>query len=312
MQQLVDEVRHEFRLWFHQKIWLLALVPLVLTAGISYSASRSDVRLKAEQFEQLAQSYRAEGLDVSEALARPAGVTTASDGSQTIDNPLKYDFVELSNGVRAVEPTAMAGTALDLTTFLAIPLVFLLMGAWSAVVDRAHGTILWRAARTTWTNIPVAKLVTLTVSAFLAALAVALCGVAVGWVGELAFGSMRGVAEYPLIDPQARPLSGKLLMTTAVGAVFGCLGYVIGTVTGSYSWPMVICAVILLLVPYLGAWDPRNVLTVLSVHVYDFWGQFSLRPPMGMSVRVAIMYSAAFVAVLAVAFAWTSRRPRVH
>jgi hypothetical protein len=116
---------------------------------------------------------------------------------------------------------------------------------------------------------------------------------------------------YELVAPDpVAPVVLKLAMTTAVGFFFGVLGYAIGWLTRSSSWPMVLAAAVLFLVPFVSPWDPRNLIATLGQHVYDFWGQFELRPPLPVDPALAgVVIGGYLLAALAV-LALSARRVR--
>lgn len=307
MTRLRREVRAELLLFVHTRgAWV---VSAVIAAGVvlSYVGSRSHAMAAVRSFEAQVARFAEEGITLEQSLAAPVSVVT-SGGSETIDNPLKYDFLQLSSAVQAVEPASMAGTALDFTTFLVIPLLFLFIGTRLALVDRAAGTVGFRAARERWSTIVLAKSVVLAVVAMAAALLTATLGWVVAVVGRAFAGVVRDEVAFPLVVGDGNPLWAKAAMTTGVALLFGLAGYLSGAITRSTSWPLVLAALALFMAPFVVMWDPRNLMAVFGVRVYDFWGQFVLRPPLPIELGTAGVLAALYAGVLVAGVAVTARR----
>lgn len=301
------ELRSELLLFVHTRQALAALFVLTVGVVLSYVGSRSHAVAAVRGFEEQVARFAHQGITLEAALAAPVAVTT-SGGSQTIDNPLKYDFLQLSAAVRAVEPASMAATALDFVTFLVVPLLFLFLGTRIALVDRVAGTVGFRATRQSWSTIVLAKSLVLAVAAAAAALATAGLGFLVGGAGQLFAGEVRDQVAYPLVLPESRALWAKIALTAMVGLGFGLVGYLMGALTGSSSWPLVLAALALFMAPFVVAWDPRNVMAVFGSRIYDFWGQFELRPPLPITVADAGLLVGLYAAVVLAGVLLSARR----
>lgn len=299
----------ELRLLHYSGVWILSL-PLVLSAAAAYAGSRSSVRTRADDFERLAGQYRAEGVSMDDVLAAPTSVTVHEDGSETIENPLKHDFLELSDLIAATDPVHMPATALDLTTYLVFPLAFLFVGAWMANVDRGTRAVDWRASRQAWASVACAKFIAVAVVAVVAIITTALAGMVIGSVAELLFGPVNEELPIPAASETPRPFLVKCAVSILFAALWGLLGYLIGYVTRSFSWSILLAALFLFVVPFMGKWDPRNAQAVLGHHVYDFWGQFKVRTAIPMSgLEMAISFGLMGVLIV-VGLVRAARRPR--
>jgi hypothetical protein len=118
---------------------------------------------------------------------------------------------------------------------------------------------------------------------------------------------------YQLTYPTSgSPLVLKLLTTALVCTFFGVIGYAIGFLTRSTSWPLVLAAAVLFLLPFVSVWDPRNLLAVVGSHVYDFWGQFVLRPPLPLSTWTALAALLGYLAAAALVVVVSGRAVRMR
>ena len=284
-------------------------VVLVLLAGVvvSFTGSVTSASSANANFVRQVAVFEKNGITLEDALKTPSSVTR-NGSSETIDNPLKYDYFVVAKAVAAVDGTAMAGTALDLSTFVVIPLLFLMLGAGMASHDRVSGSSQIRASRERWGVVVAAKVVVLGLVAVGAPLLVAVGGLLAPVVASAPVDRLRGEVSYDLAAVAPSPLLPKLIMTAMVAIAFGLAGYAIAWITRSTSWPMVAAALGLFVLPFVTAWDPRNVLAVLADGVYDFWGQFQLRPPIEMAHGSALAVAVGYLTALMVMVAASARR----
>lgn len=312
MTRAIRQARSELGYLAHARY--LTVLAVIMAAGVTlaFVGSLSHARATHQNFLDEVAAYEARGITLADALASPVVVTRAG-GQETIDNPLKYDFLEVGKAVSAVQGSGMISTALDFTTFLVVPLIFLLLGAYSANFDRRTRTIAQRAARERWTWVTAGKMAALVVIALSTALLIAGIGALLGWVGSSLVASATTGIDYPLVFPERQtPLILQVLTTATVAVFFAVVGYAMGYLTRSYSWPIAVSAAALFALPFVAFWDPRNLLAVVGSQVYDFWGQFRLRPPLdvpvGVSAALLLVYLGVALAVVVV----SARAPRLR
>lgn len=287
----------ELRLLTYSRYLHVILAVLAVGVIISFTGSVSAARSAHTSFVREVATYESNGVTLAEALAAPMSVTTDGD-QETIDNPLKYDYLELGKSVHAVQGMAMIGTALDLVTFIVIPLLFLIVGSYLSNVDRLARTALFRAARERWVAVTAGKVVTIGVLAVIAPVTVAVVALAAGAIGSGSVASLTARIGFDLVYPSTQsPLALKMVATAGVCLLFGVFGYAIGFITRSISWPMILAAAALFLVPFVSAWDPRNLMAVVGSQVYDFWGQFQMRPPIPLPTATAAITLGVYLVV---------------
>lgn len=264
---------------------------MAASAVAAFSGTLSAVRGQQARFLADVASYEERGVTLAQALAAP--VQVIEDGNaQTIENPLKYDYLRLGESLYSVtSPWGVVATAVEFATFIVIPLVFLFVGASSAVTDRRAGTLKLRASTDPVVGINIGKIVAIAVAAGVAVLSLVGAGVLTALVGRLVTGDLAASSTVPVPTTPAdgHPMILKLALCFAVAVFFGLAGFAIGTVTRALTWPLVLAALALFVVPFLSAWDPRNLLAVIGSAVFDFWGQFELRPPIpGVATSAAV------------------------
>ena len=311
MTRIARQVRAELCFQLFSRRLLLVAVVLFGGVVVSFTGSVSSASSANASFIRQVAVFEEHGITLEDALATPSSVTR-NGSSETIDNPLKYDYLVVSKAMAAVHGTAMAGTALDLSTFVVIPLLFLILGAGTASHDRISGASQIRASRERWGAVVTAKVVVLGLVSVAAPLFVAVAGRLAPVVASTPVDRLTGDISYDLVPVGASPLLPKLVMTAMVAFAFSLAGYAIAWLTRSTSWPLVAAALGLFVLPFVAAWDPRNVLAVLAAGVYDFWGQFQLRPPIAMTHSAALAAAVGYLVALVVLVAASARRVPVR
>lgn len=305
-------LKAELRYLAYSRTVLVLCAVVGLGAGVAFVSSLGAARSAHDNFVHQVQVFEANGITLESALAAPV-VVTANGNAETIDNPLKYDYLQVGEAVHAVDGILpFVGTALDFVTFIVIPIVMIAIGLFVATNDRKNRTLKLRASRERWSDLVLGKFLAITAMAAVATVATAVAAAVIAIAGSPAVAALNGAIEYQIVEPNSMsPLALKLVLTMAFALFFGVLGYATGVVTGSTSWPLVIFTALLFLLPFMSIWDPRNLMAVLGSQVYDFWGQFRMRPPLeaGLTTSaLALVGYGAVVLALAALFPRPSRR----
>lgn len=179
--------------------------------------------------------------------------------------------------------------------------------------DRTSHTVTIRASRDSWQSVTGGKLLAIGAISVGTAAVIALLGIIVGFVGSSFVTNVTSSIDYDLAYPSSKSLLvTKVMVTALVCCFFGVVGYAIGVLTKSISWPMVLAAIVLFLVPFMSAWDPRNLLAVIGVAVFDFWGQFELRPPIPVGLSTSVVALLGYATVALAFVLWRARRAPLH
>lgn len=267
----------------------LAVIALIATVLVVFSA-HNNISGTIAQFEQSVEFLTGSGGSLQDALAAPTSTSTDGDAT-TIDNPVRYDLERVGLAMRAVQGVTVIGTVLDTMTFIVLPLLMLVVGAHTATLDIRSGMRKVRATRTPMHRLVLARAAALWLHSLLIVVVVAVGAI----VANIAIDALLpdptvgGAVNFVASDAAPiAPLAAKIGFSVAVGGLFGLIGLAIGEVTRSTSWPLVIVAAALFMLPFVSVWDPRNLVAVAAMSVFDFWGQFSLRPPIAAPTTTAV------------------------
>lgn len=274
LRSLRTEIRYQ--VWGKTLLWVVAVVLIGL--GIALTGATSNTGATHERFVSTLAQAEANGVSLADALAHPAN-TRVQDGQTLIDNPLRFDYEQAQSARNAFEPANMVGTGLEMITFVLFPVLFFVYGSVIAVNDAKRRILKQRVTlEGRW---PV-----------LTAKATALVGVALACVllcaglsliaspliqalfipppaGEFPSGVMPGAGAGAL---------GQIAFSAATATAFGLLGFFVGVATRAVLIPALAAVALLMVAPFAGAYDPRNILSMAGQHVFNFWGGFTPRP----------------------------------
>jgi hypothetical protein len=312
MGAIWSEVVRESR-WARSSRAITAIVMIgVAFAGWSLVAGITQAQSMFAQFSATLDSYRQLGPSIDEALGAPAGVSVGADGSETIENPLRYDLDAALTALGRLGPGGQAMDAMSLAVLVLFPVCGFILGVVLATHDRRSGVIAVRWPRTTPWAIATAKVVALSGLLAVLALVVAFASAAGGalvlasrdtLVGTLPVTvNVRGVGTTDLLAP---------IIGVASGTSFGLLGLAIGSVAQERTVTVSTFSLVFFLAPIVSTLDPRNALPLIGSKVLQFTGSFRPEPlgndpPAVGALTLAVLATVSLVGVYA---AWAGRLP---
>lgn len=306
------ELRRELR-WARSSRTLLVLLlcGVAITAWAAIAAS-SDARSLVAQFDATLDSYRQNGPSIDDALAAPADVDIAPDGSETIGNPLRYDFDAALLAVGRLSPAGLASDAGSVAALLFLPVLGFSLGVIVATHDHRNGSLSLRWARSTSRRIAIAKAIAVVI---LAGGTSVLIQITAGIGGLVLFAARDAITGGLPTAVAATPLAIDNVVVLALdflaGASFGSLGLAAGSLLRGRTAVLSTFAVAYFLLPIAGTADPRNALALLGREILTFPGPFTATPVGNPSPAAGFVILAAWTLAAwgLVGFAWRARLP---
>lgn len=309
MAGLMRSLRTEFRYQWWSKLLLLPLGVSVLSLGLSFSGSISHAAAALERMNLTMSQAAANGVSLADALSHPVN-TSVQGGQQFIDNPLRADYETAYQASLTLDAANVVGTGLEMITFIILPLLFFIYGGAVAVNDVKQRILKQRV--TTQEPVPyVAAKVLLIAGAALAS--VLLCSL----LSLLAAPALRAVffpqsgADFPypveIVDTGSPAL--QIAFSAATATFFGLTGFFTSLATRAILIPALAAGALLMVLPFAGAYDPRNILSVAGAEIFTFWGGFTPRAQFAVSAPAGLLLMSAGLCLFAAATAaiWTRR-----
>ncbi|WP_422934354.1 hypothetical protein [Sinomonas sp. P47F7] len=258
---------------------LSAAVLLGSCLGLLGAAANAPARIDR----YLATKNQAErnGLTLQAAMSAPVDIV--HKGPQSfIDNPLRYDYEAAFNAVRALEPQFVVGSSLEMTTFIFFPAIFFIYGCSLAVSDLRHGLLSQRFELEGSKAVFIGKIAT---SATLPIVAVPLTTAILSGLAILmrVFTKSTGSEIFPYFVEYAPASSNPVLQiafSVSVATFFCLIGLFVGAASRMLLVPSLACVLALMILPFVGGGDPRNLMATIGRAVFNYWSGFNPNAPL--------------------------------
>jgi hypothetical protein len=272
MRQLLRETVREAR-WLAGGAHAVLLLACVVAAVWYVVSSLSFAVVAAEQLASTMTMVEASGQSVPDALAAPADVSTGADGQELIGNPLRYDYEAARRALAQLTGAGALAGSLSLAALIFFPAAGYVLGVHLATHDLRSGAVITR-----WPQAGAAAFVGAKLLAALGVAAILPCAVALlAWALSGAVAPWRpslGARDAHPPLPGADVVVGLLALASLILAVFAMVGLAVGSTTRERTVSVTAFALAFFLVPLLGEWDPRNLLTMAGRGLLFFGGSF--------------------------------------
>jgi hypothetical protein len=295
---MIRETAFELRIMWRSFVLPLMLVLVAVLAVANAMNAADSVRSDYVQVEHTRTEYAANGMDFMADLKRSPDVTTEG-GDQSIGNLARYDYDVAANAIVAISPTSAVDEALKYFGFLIYPLLFFLLGLWSATSQRRY-----RLEKVTLVRAGSARTTAARQLALLAAAAIIIGITLIADVvtrsieysilaGQIPFDVFRPLTAAPVANPAAQ--WGVILL---VALFFGGGGIAAGAITGVFAIPALVFLAWDLVIPIVWVHDPRNWFAVLGHAVFTYSPSFQLAQPVPLALPIALAAGTASAVVL--------------
>ncbi len=299
MRKYLRSVRTELRFQLWSRALVLPIGGLAASLVFVFAGSISNVSATLSRL-KITEAHASEnGLFLGEAMEQPNNVVIQG-AQRMVDNPLRFDYEAAYFAYRAFEGPHAIGTGLEMITFLVTPLLFFIYGCGTAVGDVRRRILKDRIIAQGAAPYVAGKFATITLVSMAAVILTAMLSLGAAPILRALFlQSDRHDFIYPVDDAGAGNPIVQIAFAAAVAVAFGLLGLFIGLVARSMLIPCLAAGALLLLVPFAGPYDPRNILTAAAEGVFNYWGGFNPRPPFPVRTDLGVLLSVASLAVMA-------------
>lgn len=292
MSNLLRSIRTELRYQYWGRMLLLPIAGLSLSLVFAFTGSVSNVDASMTRLQATEAQASANGVSLPQAMEQPVRLAV-QDGQKLVDNPLRYDYERAYFAFQALEGTNAVGTGLEMITFLVIPLLFFIYGCGVAAGDARRRILKDRVVMQGARPYVVAKAFTVVIVSPAAVLiAATLSLVAAPVLRAALLPSAGGSFPYPVAEASAGSPVVQIAFSASTAILFGLLGLFVGLVTRSMLIPCLAAGGLLMVAPFAGPYDPRNILTAAGEGIFNYWGGFSPRPPFPVQVEVGLAFMA--------------------
>ena len=293
--------------WHSKKILILFLV-LISLCGFHLFGLYNESLYAYDRYRRTERQYIELEIDIVEALSRP-NIRTVEDGVTTITNPIRDDFVNLSISVQNMMPQNVASNFLEFAIFVFCAVLFGIYAGYVAVYDYKYKTFKVLSINYSQKDIIIGKIASIIVI-MAVVIFVSLIVVFIGsfFVRDLA-ASRLPIDEFALdILNYEHSLIKQLLLSFAVLAFHTIIGFSIGFISKTMVAPTIAVLLFSFVVPILGAYDPRNIISYLTHEFFSFVSRFVMFTPADINVYLGIIVIFLITSTLLAASAFISKK----
>jgi hypothetical protein len=286
---IVTAARLEFQLLWRGIILPVCLVVCALFAVLNVASEASAVHTAYAQVLHTKAEYRANGMNFDADLRKPAVVVVRGD-EQTVTNLARYDYDGMADSIVALSPSSSVSESLKYFGFIFFPVLFFLLGLWMSTVQRRYRLEKVTLTRTGTARTIAARQLALVVAAVAVVVTVIAVDAVSRSIATAVVSTQLPFGDYPPLSvAPPQNVAAQLGVVLLVVLFFGGGGILVGAITGVFAVPVIVFLGWDLVVPFLGANDPRNWFVVLGHAVFDYGGGFQLAPAIPLAEPVAFV-----------------------
>ncbi len=249
---------------------LLVVCALLAIANVNNQVQ--SVRNDYVVLQQTKADYRTNGMDFERDLGRPAHVVTRGD-EQSVTNLARFDYDNLTNAVAALKPASALSETLYFFCFVFFPALFFLSGLWLSTIHRRYRFEKVSLVRLGTTRTVLSRQLAMLATAAIVVIVVLAVEALARTIGSNSISGSLPLAAYPPLEPAAvENVGAQLALLLLVTVFFGGAGVAVGQLLGVLALPAIAFLLWDLVIPFLGAGDPRNWIVVLGLDAFGSRG----------------------------------------
>ncbi|MFO6496104.1 MULTISPECIES: ABC transporter permease [Bacillus] len=306
-------LKNELAYQYYSKMLLLLIIPLLLISFgyiyFQYQNTEGSYRL----FLKTEAEYKQLGIDIQKALDSPVkvkeGELKSKDGDgEIVENILRYDYENFVLSLHNLQPKQAVVTTMEWMGFILFPLAFTLYAIYISSYDIRFKTVKIKAVRHDWKSVLLAKQCSVYM-VLLVGMSAVLCA---AYVSSLILYSQAArtipVDQFTIPEVSKSNILLQFIVIAAVSFIFTTIGFYLGILLRSFAAPALLYIIYSLLVPVLGKFDLKNLLSNLGHAVFNFNGHFKLFTPVKVEIFPIILILAAAIGLLSAAAYYAAHR----
>lgn len=285
--------------WFSKKIIIVFGVMAILTV-LHLVGLHSNIINKYDRYLSTEQYYKEQGLDIVGELKEPLDRTI--DGTVvTNNNAIKADYLELASSIRNIKANNIISNTLEYLTFVFATLVFGVYACFVATYDYRNKTYKNISVKYSQHEIILGKITSCIIVMFTTLISVLLISFIGSYVVEFAVKGKVPINDF-IIESMNYELGvlPQVLFSFWVVILYIALGFLLSVLMKNMILPTILLLLYGLIVPILGAYDFRNIISYFSHKLFTFTARFTIfeAKPISEIVGLVIINATIILAVI--------------
>ncbi|MGO4529485.1 hypothetical protein AB4Z30_10425 [Paenibacillus sp. 2TAF8] len=269
--------------WYSRIIWITMIISISISLLNIYGL-KSKAASSYDLYVRTYNLYKEEGMDVDKMLDMPINIS-GTGSEQVVDNPVRLRLEEAATSINHLTINSIVTNTLEWMTFVFFPLIFAIYSIFIASYDYKYKTVSIKATLMAPSQLITSKIL----SIFLGVLVVFVVTLFSSLITGVIFHNqvISGIAEQTLtrFDNAIVPnnLTLQILFSLLVSLIFASIGFFMGILFKSALLPVILFFVYDFIIPVLGRYDVRNLISVIAHDIFEFKGRFQLFKPTPVS-----------------------------
>lgn len=293
-QRMIKEIFYQM---YSKNFFILILISILL-AGLNAFSLRENIYNKFNVFNKTLEVAESNGENIEEALRSVVNVTK-NDNVEEVDNVLKYDYLNLVNSIKAVNPKSTVNQTLSYMTFSFFPIIFGVFGVIVATYDRKYKM---RKLNASYDNKKI-RFISKILSLILISSVVLIITLGITYIiNFLIYNNISGnprFEPYILNNIASMGLIFKIkqvLFSLSVIFIFSIIGFILGSILMNSTSAILVILLYNLLFPITGKYDLKNILLYEGSTMFEFIGNFT--PANIIKLNSSIPYIFIFIIIV--------------
>ncbi|MGQ8870721.1 hypothetical protein [Paenibacillus sp. TSA_86.1] len=270
--------------WYSRIIWITMIISVFISLLNIYGL-KSKAESSYDLYVRTYNLYKEEGMNVDKMLDMPINISGTGTEQEVVDNPVRLRLEEAVTSINHLTINSIVTNTLEWMTFVFFPLIFAIYSIFIASYDYKYKTVSIKATLTAPSQLITSKIL----SIFLGVLVIFIITLISSLITGFFFYNqiISGIEEQTLtrFDNAILPnnLTLQILFSLLVSLIFASIGFFMGILFKSALLPVILFFVYDFIIPVLGKYDLRNLISAIAHDIFEFKGRFQLFKPTPVS-----------------------------
>ncbi|MCL1925222.1 MAG: hypothetical protein FWF50_06535 [Defluviitaleaceae bacterium] len=263
---------------------------LIFFAGTHLFSLYMNVLHRYNMYTQNELSHIEQGLDILEHLSIPHVIHDGLGTGITIENTLHFDFVQLSIALQNISPRNIISGFLEYIIFVICAIIFGIYASYIGTFDYKSKTHKFFSVSNSQWEIAISKILSLIFVMVLTIL------ISILFVFASSFLLREIIIERYNLERfiinmlnYDNSLFIQIIFSFSIIIFYMVICFFISFVTKNMIFSTIFIIFFVAVIPFLGAYDPRNVIAYFSHHIFNFESRFVMNNAIPIDVTKGIM-----------------------
>lgn len=283
MRNIVETTKHEIFFQMKSKCIIYIILLLTIITIIHMFGLYNSVLNNYQMYNHTKQLYIENGIDIIEAL-KDDNIVYANQNSSITNNPIKEDYINLAISIQNVLPMNAISNTYEYFLFVFGTLIFGIYSAYIAAYDFKFRTYKIISTMYSQNEILLGKICSIFILIFVSMVFMAALAWGFSYPVKFLISNKLPINEYLIPGLKyTNSILEQFIFAVAILVLYTIIGFSISYITKNMLPVTLILSLYTLLIPTLGAYDLKNIISYFAHKVFDFQSRFVIFEPVEIS-----------------------------